>query len=138
MSKRFVYRSLEVAATRTIDLVAEPVQYIAVQTNRDLLFFLRDLNYRPALRLAEIVFALHVWFELFAFEGVAVLGLDGGGYFASEADRVDGAALAESLEYCDLRREHIALVNGGQRAARLVIDALGGIRDEHASGINHD
>jgi len=74
---------------------------------------------------------------LLAFEGVAVLGLDGGGYFAAQADGVDGAALAEALEDGDLRRQHVTLVDGRECAAGFVIDAFGGVCDEDASGVDH-
>src|SRR5580704_6542037 len=73
----------------------------------------------------------------FAFEGVAVLGLDGGGDFAAQADGIDGAALAEALEYRHLRREHIAVVDGSQGAACFVIDTFGGVSDEDTRSVDH-
>jgi hypothetical protein len=101
--KCIVNQSLIVPAARAFHFAAKPVEDFAVQSNRDLFLILRDRHNSPALSLAEIVLAFHWLFgidcslELLSFEWVAVLGLDGGGYFAAQADGVDGAALAKAF-----------------------------------------
>src|SRR2546427_2930185 len=75
--------------------------------------------------------------SLAAFQRVAVLGLNGSGHAAAQGDGVDWSALRETLQYSNLSGEHVAFVDSGDGPLGLVIDALGGVVDEHARGIDH-
>ena len=49
-----------------------------------------------------------------------------------------GARLAKRLRTAICGGEHIAFMNGGEGAAGVVLDAVGGIMNENARGIEHD
>jgi hypothetical protein len=82
-SERLIDQALVIAASSAIHFSAEPLDNPTVQANRDLFCRIWSRYDAPVLRLAEIVFALHCEIGLLAFEWVAVLGLDSGGYFAA-------------------------------------------------------
>ncbi len=58
-AKCFIDQALVVPATRTIDLSAEPVDDIAVEPNRNLVFRFRHSDNRSPFGSAEVVFAFH-------------------------------------------------------------------------------
>jgi hypothetical protein len=75
--------------------------------------------------------------RLAAFEGVAVLRLDGGGYATAQRDGVNGVAFAETSQDCQLGGQHVAFVDGSEGALGFMVNAFGGIGDEHARGVDH-
>ena len=61
IAKRIVDQGLIVAAIRLANLVAEVIDDISVHANRDTNLLRRQRNDRPALSLAEVVLALHMF-----------------------------------------------------------------------------
>src|SRR5437762_4756730 len=75
--------------------------------------------------------------RLAAFQRVSVLSLHGGSNAAAQRDGIHWGALRETLQDGHLCCEHVAFVEGGDGALGFVLDALGGVIDEHARGIDH-
>src|SRR5690242_715288 len=72
-----------------------------------------------------------------SFKRIPVLRLHRRRNLPPQRDRVRGRPLSESLQHRHLRRQHVAFMHRGNRPPRIVLHALGCIRDKHPRRINH-
>ena len=97
-------------------------------------------NWEPSLAFFIEVRIRKVRFQRSStpLEWVAIACLDGRADALTHGYCVSGIALQKAAQDSELGTEHVPLEDPGQGPARADFDAIGGIVQEHSSGVGHD